>query len=469
MPVQIDVKQPKEAPHIIAPERFQHQSKIDDTERWRSGSRFGELSPATLTSILQEAGEQGKLTRWADLCEWMVETDSHLASLHSTRISRVVQAPRRIVPGTHPDPRRQSYAEQGAKFIGGVIDAIENWDTYMTWFLGALGRGYSASEYRWERNVAMNAMVVTGFRFAHPHRFQWGEDWDLRLYEDGRKDGNTYGQALTPDNWLVHIAGNEGTYPGKAGYFRGCSWPWLYKIWFKKFYAHGVEVNGSPYIYAIVPNEAKASVMDQMVTALENMSYDTVGAFREGTDINTLQGANIGDGSVYTKAIETADAQQTKLILGAEDIVTPGLHGSQSAVETRTEETLDPRTVSDAKRLANDLRSQLFEPLCRLNKHLFGGTIPAIPEMAFGGDAAEDAQRVPEVRSAEPQQPETDDIGELSPDEMAAIREMRREARGPKARAGATPLTVSVTGQTSKPCQNPLGQALSGKSANRRT
>jgi phage gp29-like protein len=450
------------------------------TERWRTSHKFGEMTPATLTNILNESGEQGILGRWADFCEYMLETDTHLKGLHETRISRVVGAPQAIVPGTSHDPRADSYAVKAADFCRDIIDGMERWDQYMGWWLGANGRGYAASEASLAPDRNMNALIITEFMFAHPHRFRYGTEWDLRFYDQGTRPGEDgYGEVLRPDKWMVHITPNEGTYAGKAGYLRGCAWPWLYKMWYQKFYAHAVEVNGSPFIYATAPNEMQSD-MDTLLAKLENMSYDTVGVFKEGTEVKAMQGATIGDGAVYTNAIDLADRLQTQLILGAEDIVTPGTHGSQSAVDSRIEATLDPRTVADGKRLAADIRKWILEPLCRLNYHLFGYTVPAIPEYVFGGDAKE--ERMPEVSTKEQMGPETDtdgtqeaeqdaanidetekDIGDLSPEEMAAVRQMRRDAR-PKARPGATPQRLSSkTSQTSKPYQNPIAKALSGE------
>ncbi len=432
--VDVTIKRSEDRPHIIQPERFAYQSKLTSTERWRSNHKFGEMTPATLTNILTEAGEQGILGRWADFCEYMLETDTHLRALDETRRNRVVQAPQAIVPGSSRNPRADSYAVQAADFCRDVIDGMEKWDEYVSWFLGALGRGYSASETAWEPDRYLNALIIDHFRFAHPHRFRYGTEWDLRFYDQGTRSGEDgYGEELIHDNWMTHITTNEGSYPGKAGYLRGCAWPWLYKMWYQKFYAHGVETTGTPFIYGVVPNEAKAGVMDELLTKLENMSYDTVGAFREGTKVEALQGASIGDGAVYTKAIELADSLQTKLILGAEDIVTPGAHGSQSAVDSRIEATLDPRTVADGKRLAADIRDHILEPLCRLNYHLFGYTIPAIPEYVFGGDAKE--ERMPEVSTkeqtgptAEAEQDDTTVEGEPVEDDVTGPAEHPPEA-----------------------------------------
>lgn len=401
MPVDVGVEQPENRPHIIRPKLFVVQAGIDKIERWRSAHRFGEMSPATLTSLLQESGEQGRLSKWGDFCEYMLETDIELASSLDTRVQRVVQAPYKFVPGKSPDPKAAQYSEGAARFCTEVIEAIPRWDEHMSAMVHALGPGVSAHELIWDLNMMRGAYTIIGFRWVHPHRLQFGEKWEIRLYDDGRKDGASYGQALRENGWFVHIAANPGTYAGKAGVLRYCAWPWLFKLWFRKFYAHAVETHGQPFVYGVVPRTAKDNVVEEMKSKLENLSYDTVAVFREGSEVIFNGGANVGDGSLFQNAIEMSNSAYDKLILGSTDISTPGVHGSQSAVDTRVEAALDPRTVADAKSFAASFKEQVLTPLCRLNFHLFGNHVPAIPDMVFGGDAEED--RMPEVNTPAPE------------------------------------------------------------------
>jgi hypothetical protein len=196
----------------------------------------------------------------------------------------------------------------------------------------------------------------------------------------------------------VHVGKTRGTYPGRAGVIRVCIWPWLFRRWVTRYWIHATERYGQPNIHAFTPESATPAVKAKVVEQLENLSYDSVGAFEAGTEIVYNGGpGTAGNGEMFRIFMDNAEAAINKAVLGAADITTPGTHGSQSAVDTRVEATLDPKTASDAKSLAATLREQLFAPLLKWNLHLFDGIMPPVPKMKYAGLEMDDDESIPNV------------------------------------------------------------------------
>jgi len=175
-------------------------------------------------------------------------------------------------------------------------------------------------------------------------------------------------------------------------------------MWVNRYHIHATERYGQPFVTAKVPKNSEVSVRNKVLAKLEQLSYDSVGVFEEGTEIVFEGGpSTAGNGDMFEKYLDRADANQTKAVLGATDIVDPGTHGSQSAVETRTEATLDPRTLVDRSQIASRIQKQIFGPLIRLNLHLWHGAIPPEPKFHFGKRQAQAAYPVQGI--TQPAQP----------------------------------------------------------------
>lgn len=362
---------------------FRTQAPVSLWERNRKGHTFGELTPDQLVTILADA-KDGKIEQWIELCSYALETDLHLQSLNYTRKSLVLgNGDYSVTPGKSTDPRAQAMAVKAATFCDVAWSNIPLLNTKLMTVLDAIGHGVSAHELEWGRRDGAN--VVKDLRWVHARRFRWDENWNLRLYDYGSKMGGDYGEELQKDCWLVLVCKDRGGYPGEAGILRSCIWPWLFKMWVNRYHIHATERYGQPFISATVPKGSESAVRTGVLSKLEQLSYDTVGVFEEGTEIIFQGGpSTVNNGEMFEKYLKRADEAQTKAILGATDIVDPGVHGSQSAVETRSEITVDPRTLVGREQLQDAIETHVFEPMIRYNLHLWDGVIPPTPKIAIG-------------------------------------------------------------------------------------
>lgn len=360
---------------------YRKQAQITQRERTHTDQNFGELTPASLRTILDDA-KDGDIEQWIELTKHMTTTDPKLFNKLDIRKRRVIAAldNYQIVPGKDSNPASQAMAGQAAIFCDTVISNIGGMKRKALKMLDAIGQGVSATQLCWTRKDGAN--IISDFEWVHARRFRWDSEWRLRLYDYGeRMQHGEYGDELEKDCWLIMICEEEGTYPGEAGVFRKCAWPWNFKMWVNRFHIHAVEKFGQPFISAKIPPNSKGDVRSDVLERLENLSYDTVGVFEEGTEIVYEGGpSTANNGEMFDRYLNRADECQAEAILGATDITTPGENGARAAVETRTEATLDPKTITDIELFHDSIQDQVFEPLLRYNMHLFGGVLPPKPK-----------------------------------------------------------------------------------------
>lgn len=359
---------------------YHRQAQITSRERTHTDRSFGELTPASLKTILNDAAD-GDIQEWIELCKHMTTTDPKLFNKLDIRKRRVIAAldNYEIVPGTDSNPTAQAMAGKAAVFCDNVLGEIGLFENKVLKILDAIGQGVSTTQLLWGRKDGAN--VITDLEWAHTRRFRWDSDWNLRLYDYGeRMQGGEYGDELERDCWLIMLCEEEGAYPGEAGVLRKCAWPWNFKMWVNRFHIHAVERHGQPFITATLPPNATSATKADVLSKLEQLSYDTVGAFEEGTEIVFEGGpSTVNNGEFFEKYLLRADECQAEAVLGATDITTPGENGARAAVETREEATLDPKTITDLALFHGTIKEQIFKPLLRYNMHLFGGVLPPTP------------------------------------------------------------------------------------------
>ena len=367
--------------------RTRVQAPLHRTERFASNHRFGDMTGARLTQIMQSQ-ESGDLADHCDFVEHVLTTDSFVAGLAETLAKRVSQAPFRIVAGG-PEPADMLAAE----LVNEVVRGIDNFaDILEVMLINGKFAGISFHEVVWAFDSSRRTYYPEDIAFRHGHRFRFDEHWLPRLWDRGsRTASGAYGEALIPENWIVHQPATVG-YPGTAGLMRRIAWKWLFLRWSSKFEIKYLDTLGTPLIYARVPANTADNVIAEILTQLESLAADHVGVIKEGGEIVIdATGANATTGSNHDAYAKRAEAALTRDILGTSDAAGPGENGARAAVETRTASTMDPRMLADGRSLMNTLRGSLFKWVVLLNSHKFGGATPAIPVGTFEAKESDNA------------------------------------------------------------------------------
>lgn len=402
------------------------QGRVDATERWASHNQWGDLRASTLTGVLS-AADRGDVAQWYSLSHYAIRSTPHLSSLNATRRDRVVQADWVIKPPKYGDPALGTLA---AEFVEEAISMIGGWRQALRDMLHAIGPGYSANEMVWRRNDKRKINFVEKIVHVPGHRFRYDEQWNLRLYDGGRRrsSGSAYGEALDPRRWIVHEHQEVSGYKGATGVMRACIWDGMFARWVEKFNILFLEKYGSPLLFAKVDPNTTESVRNQILEDLQNLSNEHVGVY-EGHEIDHIDMSSGRSAESYAADLKRRNDEMTKVWLGASDAVEPGSNGARAAVETRIGATMDPKMKADGASLADTLRVTLFKQLIAMNLHKFGGAdideIP-LPEMRF--KTADD--EVKTDQSDRSQENAREKGSALTRDQMLSLREILADANG---------------------------------------
>lgn len=438
-------------------------ARVDRREFDRIATRYGDLTAPTLTSVLNDL-DRGRLEAWSDLAEFAVGTDAFLISVYRTRIDRVAQADYIVCPSEHGDQR---VAQLAAEFIDEQISRVDNWNQFTRNALHGIFPGFSANEMLWTRDRNARVYYVHRIEYRHGHRFRYGPQYDLRLYDRGRRQGkDRYGEVLDPRQWIVHHHQEQAGYPTVGGVMRSVVWPWLFRRWVDKGWILFLEKYGHPILSAKVPPDTPDAVRDQIKTDLENMSYDHVEVFEQGVEVEVNASGTQGSNDVHDKYMRAKREEISMAVLGVADAVEPGAHGSQAAISTRAGVAMDPRMVSDGDAFADTLRPSFFAQSIAMNdcRRLFGVGVDQVPVPTYRLKTADDevvrdqsdkAEEVQEEARAEVVERARIDVrGELeeeeptnsnmASDEVASMRELVLSAAKKELPADTVKLMLSV-------------------------
>lgn len=425
-------------------------------ERWLApSSRFGELTGAQLTQIVNQL-DRGYLEDWIDLVQFFLTTDTDFAHLHAQRIERLVQQDWRIVPASDGDARLASLA---AEFCDEHVRRIQDLHRAFKFIAHAITPGFSANEMIWKIDSRANCYVVDRIEHRHGHRFRYSPTWTLRLYDRGQRQGpDGYGEVLDPRKWIVHTHADQAGYPSVYGLARSVAWDLLFLRYGRRFRITGVEKFGNPYVWLTIVSQAKPEVRQKALRALEKLSATQVGVFEDGNTLNMeMPASSQGAGTPQKMLIDDLVGALTRRYLGTSDATTPGEHGSNAAVETRTEAQTDPLTNGDIKAFCYTISETLLKQMCRINWHKFGVQSPddiPTPKLERAEPPKPVMPQPPEITSGDEEDDEGDEGGEgednkppppTPPQAPPPPGDSTRMERDPKASASGEPRRSRTT------------------------
>ena len=349
-------------------------------------SQLDGLTPARAARILKDA-DRGDLTAQAQLFDDMLDRDPHLRCEFDKRQGALVGLDWSIEP-----PGNASAAEKAAAAFAEEMlrDTVDDLEDVVLAMMEAPGFGYAAIELEWEK---------------------WGKDWipnfhprpqtwlttDLDRRELRLADGSAGGAALQPMGWIVHQHKKVKTgYLGRAGLFRACLWPFLYKAYAVGDFAEFLETYGLPIIIgkymAGATGEEKASLM-RAVTAL---GHDARAIMPEGMALEIKEVVGGAGGSHHLNMVDWADRAQSKAILGQVLSSEAKATGLGSGVADLHGQVRDDILKSDARQLAGTLTRDLVYPLIALNRPGVD-SYRRCPRFVFDDGAAEDLKAYAEA------------------------------------------------------------------------
>jgi len=361
------------------------QSKRTALEAYRNVYAIPVKTVADVNNIINEIN-QGRIQRYIEFYNYMLDRDLDISSSISSRIDRVISPTWEVTPSSN-DPDDTA----AAAFVSDVLDKIPDLYQRFLSIAEAIPVGFSAHEFEWKyRN---GNLEVTDIMYVNPRRFIYTPQWQLRLYDYGLK--GAYGEELLPNKWLIHTSLERQGDPCMYGLVRGIAYPFLFRHYTQKFWLHYSEVYGQPHILVHVAETTPDDVIEAIRTELEHWSYDHVSVVKGDTKPEITQGSNTTSVDGFERFLKWSTDSITRFILGSSDINQAGEVGSLAAVQQRATSVVDPKRNRDALAFSATIQKQLFEPLINLNMHLFTKR-PTLPEFRFKYGAASE----PEAESA---------------------------------------------------------------------
>lgn len=349
-------------------------------------SQLDGLTPARAARILKDA-DRGDLTAQAQLFDDMLDRDAHLRAEYDKRRGAPVALDWRIEP-PHNASAAEKAAAAGAEEM--LRDAVDDLEDVVLAMMDAPGYGYAAVELEWER---YGGDWIPNF---HPRPQTWLTT-DVNRRALRLADGTADGAALQPMGWLLHLPSKIKTgYLGRAGLFRACLWPFLYKSYAIGDFAEFLETYGLPIILgkymAGAPEPEKASLM----RAVAALGRDARAIMPDGMSIEIQKITGGGEGSHHLNMIDWADRAHSKATLGQTTSSEARGTGLGSGVADLHGQVRADILRSDARQLAGTLTRDLVYPLIALNRPGVD-SYRRCPRFAFDVVESEDLEKYAEA------------------------------------------------------------------------
>ncbi len=334
----------------------------DLIDRYRSHPGYG-AGPEVLTSAFRLA-EQGYPAMQCDLFEDLIENDSHLRAVISSRVTPVAAAPKSIEPGG-AGGASQAAAEMLARAIGRT-----NFGEASAHQLRARYDGYRASEITWGRSPE-GAVVPRWFSPVPSRRFRFDAEDRPRLLTDV----DSVGMPLEPGHWLWSQNGTGII--ARLGMMRTLAWPALFKRLTIRDWVIYCNKYGIPLAEGVYNEDLHDDLIDELEEAVSNIGEDGQAIHSDRAEIKIHHSALQGGGdSVFGALVNLCNWEMSKLVNGGTlNVETQGIgsHAQATTHEQRSYELIR----GDAEWLSEAFRLCVAEPFLAYNQFP-AGTEPPI-------------------------------------------------------------------------------------------
>ena len=321
-------------------------------------SQLDGLTPAKAARILRDA-DQGNLTAQAQLFDDMLDRDAHCRAEYDKRRSAPVALDWSIEPPTHASAAEKAAAAYAEEILRDTVDDLEDVVLAM---MDAPGYGYAGIELEWER---VGRDWIPSF---HPRPQTWLTT-DLQRRELRLADGTAEGAPLQPGGWILHTPAKIKTgYVGRAGLFRPCLWPFLYKSYAVGDFAEFLETYGLPIILGKYMSGATSDEKASLLRAVAALGHDARAIMPEGMSLEIQKVTGGGEGSHHLAMVDWADRAQSKAVLGQTTSSEAKATGMGSGIATLHGEVRHDILRSDARQVAGTLTRDLVYTLTALNR-----------------------------------------------------------------------------------------------------
>lgn len=328
--------------------------------------------------------ENGILLDWAEFAESMVEGDPKLKGLIKQRKSAISARNLKIKPKNSDD--KSVFV---ARFVEKAIAEIKDFQTGIRALQNGIFVGVGCTEILWKVDSidGINVYLPKSLIPIPAKRLRISEienSWQYVLSDYSRFPETIENPFFKhPYKFMIHSP-DDNDLPHFRGLLRSLAFIFLFKKLGINYWIGGAEKHAFPPIFALVPPNTKPASISNLVSNLYNLSNDGVGVIENTVKIEALNTKSSDGNSIYKDQLAYYDTVMTQLILGGTLIVeaASGPGGNRALGEVH-ERSKDEIISADAQELAETIKFGLVKYILELNKHLFGGTVPELPEVVF--------------------------------------------------------------------------------------
>lgn len=326
------------------------------------------LTPERIYAAHQQA-RNGYPLQKAELDEEVLDRDAHLYGLGQARTVEVSGKPLKVKPFNETP-----VAALLASFCEAVLYDLDGFDQDVEDLLTATGRGYSCSEITWAvRNVpvamgdgerkTLEVLRPVGLDWVHPKHFQFEQTTDEPLLVLG--SGLV---RLPPGKFVFHASSGTGLIE-RRGYMQQCVWLHAIKQWSLRDWVVYSNLFGVPQILGKYTGDRDTLDAERGVyeAVLRDFGQGKPAIVSDEFSID-VENPPVGGKSddVFGALIGWSNAEMSKRVQGQTLTTEIGGQGSYALGEVQAD-VKHAIVKSDARKLAQTLRSDLLRPMIVLN------------------------------------------------------------------------------------------------------
>jgi phage gp29-like protein len=333
----------------------------------------GNLTPEALSVYFQQA-DDGDIYNLIDIANESRQKDTHLQTVLGVREDGLSQLDCVITPVSNSAKDKEIH-----EFVVDVVGALEanlndrstaySFSDLLEHLQGANYYGFACAELEWARDgrflVPERVWPITPRRFRYRQvdgelvqQDEFGQHEQLNLIKD-----------FVPGKFIQHQPRNTGDIRAREGLMRVLLWAALFRNWSIKDWLLLAEIGWKPWRTGTYDKNASDQEIDDLIDVLEQMSSTAVAVHSKDTDVNVEWPKNTvsaGGKSSHLELVEFMGMEMSKVVLGATDLIEPGVNGSRSSLDERGKRFRE-KLNTDARRVTRTIRRQLIAPLVRYN------------------------------------------------------------------------------------------------------